>query len=133
MTSVAMIPVMLVSTEASDGTTKTYAIQDSKAIVQFFEDRHTAAEAPTLHRLILAIPDTPKRGFLAMLLELVADEWLLIQAMYWRWFPPHLDKQRTFLEYEFGELAMGGKGSFTDKVALGKEVWVTVSTSCYVD
>jgi len=100
MTSIAMIPVLLVKTGS-----KTYAIQDSKAIMEFFETRHPSPSAPL-------VPRKPKQRFISMLLELLADEWLVVQAMYWRWAPESLQKQKTFLEYEFGHASTGGRGSF---------------------
>jgi glutathione S-transferase len=110
MTSIAMIPVLLVKTSST-----TYAIQDSKAIMEFFETRHPSPSAPL-------VPRTPKRRFVSMILELLADEWLVVQAMYWRWAPESLQKQRTFLEYEFGHASTGGRGSFQEKLAIGQKV-----------
>jgi glutathione S-transferase len=110
MTSIAMIPVLLVKTGS-----KTYAIQDSKAIMEFFETRHPSSSAPL-------VPRKPKQRFASMLLELLADEWLVVQAMYWRWAPESLQKQKTFLEYEFGHASTGGRGSFQEKLAIGQRV-----------
>lgn len=126
MTSIAMIPVLLVSTPQRDGEPKRFAIQDSKLIILFFEDK-VACSAPCAEersngKLLPVIPATPKRRFLAMLLELIADEWLLLQAMYWRWSPKSLEKQQAFLEYEFGESVTGGKGTFDEKIAVGRVV-----------
>jgi glutathione S-transferase len=111
MTSIAMIPVLLVS----PGTEKQYAIQDSKAIMEFFETRYPSHSAPL-------VPREPKQRFVSMLLELLADEWLVVQAMYWRWAPESLEKQRTFLEYEFGHASTGGRGTFQEKLTIGKKV-----------
>jgi hypothetical protein len=112
MTGISMVPVVLVS---SGSSSQTYAIQDSKDIMQFFEDKFPSPATPLL-------PATPKRRFIAMLLELLADEWFVVQAMYWRWSPQNLEKQKTFLEYEFGRSASGDSGTFAEIVAIGAKV-----------
>jgi hypothetical protein len=111
MTSIAMIPVLLVSPR----TGKQYAIQDSKAIMEFFETCYPSPSTPL-------VPQSPKQRFVSMLLELLADEWLVVQAMYWRWAPESLAKQKTFLEYEFGHASTGGRGTFQEKLAIGEKV-----------
>jgi hypothetical protein len=112
MTSIAMIPVLLVSPGPG---IKQYAIQDSKEIMEFFETQYPSPSCPL-------VPQRPKQRFFSMLLELLADEWLVVQAMYWRWAAEGQQKQRTFLNYEFGHSSTGGRGSLQDKLAIGQKV-----------
>jgi len=112
MTGISMVPIVLVS---SPSPSKTYAIQDTKNIMQFFEEKFPSPDTPLL-------PSTPKRKLAAMLLELLSDEWFVIQAMYWRWSPQYFEKQRTFLEYEFGRSASGDRGTYQEKIAVGAKV-----------
>lgn len=119
MTSVRMIPVLLIRSTDRSVQQKEVAIQDSKAIMEYFEKRFPTPNAPL-------IPPTPTKRFVAMLLELISDDWMLTQAIYWRWSPENLEKQRRFLEYEFGDSGTGGQGSFADKVANGAKVTITL-------
>jgi len=63
-----VIPVLL----TDDGR----AIQDSADIIDFAD---VTASGPPIH------PSTPVQDFVALLLELYADEWLIIPAMHYRW------------------------------------------------
>src|ERR1700759_3812566 len=112
MTSIAMIPVLLVQPADSQTKREQYAIQDSKDIMEFMEKKFPYPSSPL-------IPATPRKRFISMLLELLADEWLLVQAMYWRWSPESLEKQKTFLEYEFGRSAGGSRASYAEKMEIG--------------
>jgi len=107
------IPVLLILECDSKGeATNMKVIQDTKDIMAYFEaafpatsDVKTSIVGKTLTHAIL--PSTPKRAFAASVLELLADEWLLLQAMYWRWGDgvhevPAFDAQLSFLEYDFG-------------------------------
>ncbi|MDP3494936.1 MAG: glutathione S-transferase N-terminal domain-containing protein [Hyphomonadaceae bacterium] len=78
-----VIPVLL--TEAGQ------AIQDSADIIDF-ADRDEAG--PSIH------PGTPLHELLSLLLELYADEWLVIAAMHYRW--SHDD---AWIVEEFGRTA----------------------------
>jgi glutathione S-transferase len=113
MTSIAMIPVLVVKTGE-----KEYAIQDSKAIMEFFETRNPSPSAPL-------VPHQPKKKFVSMLLELLADEWLVVQAMYWRWAPEHLEKQQRFLDYQFGFASTGGRGSIQECLDIGRKARIS--------
>jgi hypothetical protein len=64
-----VIPVV----KAPDGT----IVQDSAEIIDYVE--HAEKLAPP------AIPQTPLQRFVAELLHLYADEWLVIPAMHYRW------------------------------------------------
>jgi len=107
------IPVLLIMQCDSEGRTiNMEVIQDTKDIMACFETTFPAtsnATVPPVGRGLMhaIVPPTPKRAFAASILELLADEWLLLQAMYWRWGDgvhevPAFDAQLSFLEYEFG-------------------------------
>jgi hypothetical protein len=83
--------------------------------MEYFETHFPTPNAPL-------IPQTTTKRFVAMLLELISDDWMLTQATYWRWSPENLEKQKSFLEYEFGDSSTGGRGSFSEKVANGTKV-----------
>lgn len=78
-----VIPVLL--------TTDGQAIQDSAEIIDFV-DRATPAPS--------ARPSGPVQEFVSLLLELYADEWLIIPAMHYRW--SHDDE---WVVQEFGRIA----------------------------
>lgn len=84
-TGVRMIPVLI--TEDDD------VIQDTTVIIDRVEQ--LVPERPVL-------PVAPKQRFIAQLLELYADEWLLMPAMHYRWaYPRH---HLAFIAREFGAL-----------------------------
>ena len=86
-TGVAFIPVV----ETPEGR----FIQDTTAIIDTIEAREPARSV---------YPPTPKQRLTALLLELYADEWLLIPAMHYRWNYPR--QNRKFLLAEFGRVAL---------------------------
>ena len=108
-----MIPVLLIYSSDDDISTGSFTtLQDTKEIIDYFE---TTYPAPRRYSSLLAtpmqhpiVPRTPQRAFAAQLFELLADEWLVTQAMYWRWYEPHLEKQRKFLAAEFGNSSNAG-------------------------
>ncbi len=81
-----VIPVLL----TDDGQ----AIQDSAEIIDFVD---RAAPGPSVH------PAGPVQAFVSLLLELYADEWLIIPAMHYRW--SHDD---SWIVQEFGRIAAPG-------------------------
>ncbi|MEM1349420.1 MAG: glutathione S-transferase, partial [Myxococcota bacterium] len=84
-TGVRMIPVLI---DADD-----VAVQDTTAIIDHVEATHP-------ERAI--VPETPKQRFVSQLMELYADEWLLMPAMHYRWaYPRH---HLLFIAREFGQL-----------------------------
>ncbi|MGB7754704.1 MAG: glutathione S-transferase [Salinisphaera sp.] len=86
-TGVAFVPVV----ETPQGQ----FIQDTTEIIDYIESREPA---PAVY------PPTPRQRLTALLLELYADEWLLIPAMHYRWnFPRENEK---FLMAEFGRVAL---------------------------
>lgn len=120
---IAMIPVLLVHDDkASLANAK--VLQDTKEIMDYFETMYPPGSSPDLVPSPMqhaVVPSTPKRAFAAQLFELLADEWLLTQAMYWRWYAPHLDKQRKFLAMEFGNSSTGGLAPLETQRAIGEK------------
>ena len=84
-TGVRMIPVLI--------TPEDEAIQDTTVIIDRVEATHPARSV---------VPETPKQRFVSQLVELYADEWLLMPAMHYRWaYPRH---HLLFIASEFGQL-----------------------------
>ena len=85
-TGVRFIPVLISDDDV--------AIQDSTAIIDFLEQRHPS---PPIY------PEGSLQRLVAVLLELYADEWLVIPAMHYRW---NIDENRAFAIREFGKLSV---------------------------
>ncbi|MHB0777523.1 glutathione S-transferase family protein [Halomonas sp. WWR20] len=85
-TGVRFIPVL----ETPQGE----VIQDTTVIIDCLEARFT-------QRAIY--PTTPRQRLVALLLELYADEWLVIPAMHYRWSFP--EQNERFIMAEFGKVA----------------------------
>ena len=85
-TGVAMIPVL--ETPEHD------FIQDTVEIIDAMEQRFPERSI---------YPATPRQRLVALLMELYADEWLLIPAMHFRWSFP--EENRRFMHGEFGKIA----------------------------
>ncbi|MFT5579996.1 MAG: glutathione S-transferase [Paraglaciecola psychrophila] len=66
-------------------------VQDSSDIIDLLEQRVPARPV---------YPSSPKQRLAALLLEQMADEWLIIPAMHYRWNFP--DYNQAYLEKEFG-------------------------------
>ncbi|KAI7667617.1 hypothetical protein KC319_g6618, partial [Hortaea werneckii] len=83
---IAMIPVLLIHDDQGS-LANAKVLQDTKEIMDYFESmyppgpRANYLHSPMQHAVV---PPTPNRAFAAQLFELLADEWLLTQAMYWR-------------------------------------------------
>uniref|UniRef100_H2YGG9 GST N-terminal domain-containing protein n=1 Tax=Ciona savignyi TaxID=51511 RepID=H2YGG9_CIOSA len=74
-------------------TSQNNVIQDSSDIIEFLEKRHPD---PSIE------PTTAKHKLISALIELFADEWLVLPIMHYRWsFPENLQ----FLKEEFGRIA----------------------------
>jgi glutathione S-transferase len=125
MTSMAMIPVLLIYSNNNNQTNDKpcKAIQDTKAIMEYLEHKYLTPLSPL-------VPRSPRKKFVSMLLELLADEWLLIQAMYWRWAPDVFPKQKEFIEYEFGHAATGGTKSYKETIAIGQQRTTAFAAFC---
>lgn len=86
-TGVHFIPVL----ESPDGD----FVQDTTDIIDFCEARFCARDV---------YPTTPRQRIVARLIELYADEWLVIPAMHYRWSFP--DQNEAFLMAEFGRIVL---------------------------
>jgi glutathione S-transferase len=95
-----IIPVL----ETADGE----YVQDTTDIIDFLEARHPE---------VSVYPVTPLQRLVALLLELYADEWLIIPAMHYRWSV--IDLQRDFIMSEFGRLSAPG-ASYEEQIAIGE-------------
>ena len=83
-TGVRFIPVLHTSDDE--------VLQDTSVIIDTLEQRHS--EPPVY-------PATPVQRVVALLMELLGDEWLLVPAMHYRWNKPG---QQRFLYREFGAM-----------------------------
>ena len=100
-TGVSFVPVV----KTPDGQ----YIQDSSEIIESLEVQHP--EKPVY-------PVTPKLRLVSLLLELYADEWLLIPAMHYRW---NYKQNNSFLYKEFGRIVAPKMPAFI-RGFLGKKV-----------
>ncbi len=101
-TGVAYIPVL--------HTPEDEVWQDSSVIIDHLESRYPH---PAM------IPSTPRRKLAALILELFADEWLLIPAMHYRWNVP--SAQLADLYVDFGKMLLPWGPRFLHR-KLGKNV-----------
>jgi glutathione S-transferase len=82
-----IIPVLL--------TPDDVAIQDTTEIIDFLEERFPEASV---------YPQAPQQKLVSLLFELYGDEWLLIPAMYYRWW--FKEDNHDFIVGEFGRTTM---------------------------
>ncbi|MCY6380913.1 glutathione S-transferase family protein [Hoeflea prorocentri] len=94
-----VIPVV----ELSDGT----FLQDTTEIIRRFEAAHPSPPA---------IPGGPRRTLASLLLELYADEWLVLAAMHYRW-----NYNRDFAISEFGALSAPAMPA-GEQLAIGERI-----------
>ncbi|CAA0118975.1 Uncharacterised protein [Halioglobus japonicus] len=85
-------------------------VQDTTDIIDYLEARHPQASV---------YPTTPRQRLVALLLELYADEWLVIPAMHYRWSV--LDQQHDFIMSEFGKLS-SPEASYEEQIAAGAKI-----------
>ncbi|KAJ3214426.1 hypothetical protein HDU67_001666 [Dinochytrium kinnereticum] len=107
---IAMIPILI-------DTTATKVIQDTKRIVEYLE---------ALHPNPSVAPTTPLSHLLTNLLELWADEWLVLPAMHYRW---SFMNQRDWLIHEFGKSTMGDVGGVKERMEAGRKAFVRFERS----
>jgi glutathione S-transferase len=100
-TGVAFIPVLISDDDV--------AIQDSTAIIDFLERRDPD---PSVY------PQGALQQLVALLLEVYADEWLVIPAMHYRWSLP---ENRAFAIREFGRLS-APNASAEEQLAIGEKL-----------
>ncbi|RBP51583.1 glutathione S-transferase family protein [Arenicella xantha] len=84
--------------------------QDTTTIIDELESRFQSSSV---------YPETPKQKLAALLLEVYADEWLVIPAMHYRWNYPATNNH--FIFGEFGSLVMPNAPGFVKRY-LGKKV-----------
>ena len=82
-----IIPVMI--------SPEDITVQDTTEIIDFLEERFPEASV---------YPDTPIQKLVGLLFEFYADEWLVIPAMYYRWW--FKEDNYDFIVGEFGRTAM---------------------------
>ncbi|HEX4337262.1 MAG TPA: glutathione S-transferase [Polyangiaceae bacterium] len=102
-TGVRFIPVLISSDDI--------AVQDSRAIVDFLEERYPE---PNIE------PPGTTQQLVASLFELYADEWLLLPAMHYRWNVP---ENRSFAIREFGRLSLP-EATPAEQLAVGEKLSV---------
>ncbi len=71
------------------------AVQDTTDIIDFLEERFPEASV---------YPDTPLQRLVALLFEVYGDEWLVIPAMYYRWW--FKEDNYDFIVSEFGRTSV---------------------------
>ncbi|KAI8518267.1 hypothetical protein Bbelb_042840 [Branchiostoma belcheri] len=65
-------------------------VQDTTAIIEYLEQKHP-------HPAV--VPPTPRQNLVSLLLELFADEWLLLPAMHYRWSKT---EHKKYVDLNFG-------------------------------
>ncbi|KAF8438270.1 hypothetical protein BGX38DRAFT_916174 [Terfezia claveryi] len=121
MAKANQIPVLLIPQNSEPSGYK--VIQDTKDIIDYIEKTHPPSPANGVGLAAHpVVPVTPKRAFASMVFELLADEWLVVQAMYWRWGPGIYEKQEKFLALDFGSVSSGGDDDFDKMLSLGAKV-----------
>jgi glutathione S-transferase len=100
-TGVRFIPVLISDDDV--------AVQDSAEIIDFLEKRHPK---PSVY------PPGAVQRLAAFLLELYADEWLVLPAMHYRWNVP---ENRDFAVQEFGRLS-APQASPEEQRAIGEKL-----------
>lgn len=85
-------------------------IQDTTEIIDYLEAKNPENSV---------YPSSPKQKLVSMLLEVYADEWLVIPAMHYRWNFP--EQNSSFIYGEFGSLVMPNAPKFIQRF-LGKKV-----------
>ena len=68
------------------------------------------------------VPSYPQPAFSGFMMELLADEWLLLQAMYWRWGEGIIEQQRQFIGFEFGCTATAGVADLQKTLSVASKV-----------
>ncbi|KAI8824577.1 uncharacterized protein EV422DRAFT_565266 [Fimicolochytrium jonesii] len=111
LTGVSYIPIVLLPDEEAKQHGSP-AIQDTKDIIDYFEARYPSNPV---------LPPSPLARFAAMLVELVADEWLILIAMQWRWGAPHFAAQEKWVWTQFGSGMFAEPGTEDAAIDVGKK------------
>ncbi|KAJ3328779.1 hypothetical protein HDU76_009313 [Blyttiomyces sp. JEL0837] len=106
---VSMIPVIVdpqpTQTQDTEGP---IVIQDTKRIIEYLELKHSSTSTystPSTPIWPSPVP-SPIPLFASLLIELIADEWMILPAMHYRWNKP---SQYNYLYHEFGATVTGAK------------------------
>lgn len=100
-TGVRFIPVLITDDDA--------AIQDSQTIMDHLEARFEERAID---------PEGPVQQLVSLLLEVYADEWLVLPAMHYRW---NIPENRSFAIAEFGRLS-APEASAAEQLAIGERI-----------
>ena len=100
-TGVGYIPVLQ--------TDDDFVIQDTTVIIDALEELYPESSV---------YPSTPKQKLASLLLEVYADEWLVIPAMHYRWNFP--EQNNKFIYAEFGSLVLPSGPKFVQRI-VGKK------------
>lgn len=100
-TGVRFIPVLITHDDV--------AIQDSQAIMDHLEARYPERAID---------PEGPVQQLVSLLLEVYADEWLVLPAMHYRW---NIPENRSFAMAEFGRLS-APEASAAEQLAIGERI-----------
>ncbi|CAH1271792.1 Hypp4710 [Branchiostoma lanceolatum] len=65
-------------------------VQDTTAIIEYLEQKHPHPPV---------VPPTPRQNLVSLLLELFADEWLVLPAMHYRWSKT---EHKKYVDLNFG-------------------------------
>ncbi len=86
------------------------AVQDTTEIIDFLEERFPDASV---------YPKTPLQHLVSLLFEVYADEWLVIPAMYYRWW--FKEDNYNFIVKEFGRTSLPN-GTEKEQFEMGETV-----------
>ncbi|HVY90953.1 MAG TPA: glutathione S-transferase family protein [Hyphomonadaceae bacterium] len=102
----AVIPILL--------TPDNQVVQDTADIIDFIEQRHPT---PNVY------PAGPVQKLVSLLVELYADEWLVIPAMHYRW-----SENESWITEEFGRIAAPA-ASREEQIRIGQVIAAPVKDS----
>jgi hypothetical protein len=133
LTKVSFIPILLVYDASAlalalkDGTpdpAPLLAIQDTKVMMDYFEAMDPTLFSSNSNGFMThpMVSRSPQLAFASMVLELLGDEWLINQAIYWRWGKGNFEQQRDYLAFEYGNFAKGGLSNYDEAFKNGEKV-----------
>ena len=137
-TGVAFMPTLLIVHQSADGSSRWETVQDTKDIIDYFERTFPPPPHNELALDHAVVPGTPKRAFATMMFEMLSDEWVAIQGMFWRWGDGEWERERFeqqmgFLEFEFGNTNTGGRRglSISEIQEIGRDASLTYPMAVY--
>lgn len=96
-------------------------LQDSAAIISELEALYPAKSTSEQTNVLALLKLQGAAKIAASLLELMADEWLILSALHYRWQGPEAKQTQAFIEADFGLCFL----PVTDKLPLSLPSWVT--------